>query len=462
MFNRKIRVLKSTTILILDHCVKLERTLMIKLNYILIFLVIFATSCQSQNTENKKKFSHLELEQDFNQLVNELETHPQINTFILKKDWISLIKRQSEKLKKASTIEEFYSICLPIVAKVGCGHTNLYNLEYNAATKEALVYLPYKFIIEDNQLYVIENLSSNSLIPLGSKITSINGKPIKDIINFILESMPADGYNKSYKKRMASKGFTYYYHALFGINDYNYLSYSFEGETKDLDFKCSELIPSKSLIAKDTKPLDFRIDQENNTAIITIKTFSFYNNVSHFEKFINTSFNTIKEYKLDNVILDLRGNQGGDPYCSSYLLRAISKKPIQYYKDDKDYPELIQPQKELGFTLKNKPYILIDGLGFSSTGHLAALIKEHDLGIFIGEELGSTYSCNGGQRNTTLTNTKLFLQVGQKTVDVMVNASDFNKSIGILPDISIITDYKSIIEKRDVVLENVFEIIKIN
>jgi len=433
---------------------------MMRFKFALLSLIFLVTSCQGQNHEVKKRFSKLELEQDFHQLVKELETHPQINTFISQSDWDSFIKNQKAKLREGLTIEEFYKICLPIVAKVGCGHTNLYNLKYNAATKKSLVYLPYRVIIENGKLYVIENLSTNKSIPLGARIESINGKPIQEIIAFIVSAMPADGYNKSYRRRMASKGFTYYYHALYGINDYNTLSYVHNGKTKKLAFKCSELIPLEGQTEKKAKKLDFKIDQETNAGIITIKTFSFYNNVAHFQKFIDSTFTTIKKQRIENIIIDLRGNQGGDPYCSSYLLRAIANKPIQYYKDDTSYPKLLVPQKSLGYKLANKPLILIDGFGFSSTGHVAALIQEHNLGVFIGEELGATYSCNGAQRNTALGKTELFLQVGQKVVDVEVDPSKYDKTKGIKPNIEVKSNIQSTLDKRDIVLEKAFSLFR--
>ena len=408
----------------------------------------------------KNNYSKNDLKEDFNQLIEKLETHPQVNTFISESEWNILVESQKSKLTDGLSIEDFYKITLPIVAKVGCGHTNLYNLEYNAATKKSLVFLPYRFVIESNKLYVIENLSENKLIPLGSTIESINGKPIQEILNFILSSMSADGYNASYRKRMASKGFTYYYHSLFGINDYNEISYQFDDVTERLEFKCSELIPNGNFLKNSDASLNFEVNEELQAGILTIKTFSFYNEVDKFRKFIDSSFTIVQNEKLENIIIDLRGNQGGDPYCSSYLLRAISNEPIQYYRDDKDYPELLRPNQSLGFDLPNKTYVLIDGFGFSSTGHLCALIKEHDLGTFIGEELGSTYSCNGGQENTILKNTGLFLQVGQKVVDVMVNPKNFDKTRGILPDIKVKSDYQSIISGRDAYMEKALELIK--
>ena len=152
----------------------------------IILLLFSVTCCQGQHDQDEIRYSKIELEQDFNQMIKELETHPQLNSFISESEWDLYVDKQKSKLIDGQSIEDFYRICLPIVAKVGCGHTNLYNLEYNAATKKSLVYLPFRFIIEHNQLFVIENLSENEIIPLGATIESINGECIQEILKFIL------------------------------------------------------------------------------------------------------------------------------------------------------------------------------------------------------------------------------------------------------------------------------------
>ena len=435
-----------------------------KIIYItLIISIVFSCRNEAQVDINryKKVFTENQLLEDFNILVEELEKHPAANQFISKEEWKKIVREQFYKIKDSMRIEDFHRICAPLVAKIGCGHTNIYNLQYNNDTKKTLIYLPYRFEIVDDKVFIIENLSTNKVIPLGSEVIAINGISITKIKDFILSTISADGYNLNYKTRMASKGFTYYYHTLFGINDKYQITYLSKAKRAVLKLSLSELIAAPNFKNKfnEEDPLSLKIYSNQDIAVIKIGTFSFYDKLDYFKNFIDRSFQKINDKKITNVIIDLRGNQGGDPYCSAYLLRAISDKSIVYYADDQNYPDLLKPQPPLNFNLKAKPYILIDGLGFSSTGHFAALVKYHDIGLFVGEELGSTYSCNAVQKNITLNNTKLFLQVAQKTVDVKVDPNLFSKKKGIIPDIEIKRTLNSILSENDETLNHVLKIL---
>jgi len=407
----------------------------------------------------KERFTKSQMTDDFDQMVKELEKHPRLGVGVNKVSWKKLVNEQKQKIGDSFSIDQFYRLCLPVVSKIGCGHTNLYNLHYNNMTKKSLVHLPYRVVISKGRLFVLENLSTNKMVPLGAEIVEINGKPVTEIIAFVMDCVPADGHNVSYKRQLASKGFTYYYHSLFGLRNRNTIKYLLKGENKllELDLKSLKAAPAKK--KKRKKALDFQMQKEIGVGILTIRTFSFYQQKQKFYSFIDQSMKSFFENKLRHLVIDLRGNQGGDPYCSSYLLRAIADRPIQYYQSDLNYPELLRPAPSLGFSFPFKTMVLIDGLGFSSTGHFAALVKEHHLGIFVGQPLGSTFRCYGGRRNSHPKNTGLFLQVGQKQVDVKVTPSEFKLEQGIQPDFAVQPTVKDQIDQRDLWLEKVKEIV---
>ncbi len=45
-----------------------------------------------------------------------------------------------------------------------------------------------------------------------------------------------------------------------------------------------------------------------------------------YKTFLDKSFSILVTKKVEHLIIDLRGNSGGDPYCGSYLLEYIAKK----------------------------------------------------------------------------------------------------------------------------------------
>lgn len=54
-------------------------------------------------------------------------------------------------------------------------------------------------------------------------------------------------------------------------------------------------------------------------------------------------------------------------------------------------------------------YTLINGVSFSSTGYLLALMKYQSIGHFIGEESGGSYACSDSSSNHLLSNTRIIL-----------------------------------------------------
>jgi C-terminal processing protease CtpA/Prc len=178
---------------------------------------------------------------------------------------------------------------------------------------------------------------------------------------------------------------------------------------------------------------------DGKTAVLTISSFNYYewNNYPVFKSFLDSSMNIINNKKIKNLIIDVRYNRGGSQYPSIYLLQHLMDKPFTYYskaefegKTDKMYGEEIIYPLENRF--KGKVYFLIDGNGNSTTGHFMSLVKAHNLGTIIGEELGSNQFCTAGQTLFRLSNTKLVISVANNTH--VSTATKLPDETGILPD----------------------------
>jgi hypothetical protein len=429
---------------------------------ILFILLLIHNSLFSQSLLDSFsiKYPKVELQEDFNQMITELKTNPAFYQYATEAEWESLIKNQNNQILDSLLLQDFYKLCMPIVAKLGCVHTVLIDKRFEKLG-DTLVYLPFEVFIENNRIYVLKSLIQNTSITPGSEIIEINGKLVSEIIDEVWNMIPADGYNASYKKNIFSEGFAYFYHSIYGLkNEYNILYKPYKSESLQNEIlKISEFIPIREKNTNNSN-LNLSLNKELSTAIITIKSFNYYNEVNKFKSFIDSCFKEIRVDKIKNIVIDLRGNQGGDPYCSSYVLRNLMSKKINryYIKDYGYYPQLIKPLSPIKNNLKEKPYILIDGLGLSSTGQLCALIKNNNLGIFVGEETGSTYTCNGAQKFVQLKNTNFVLQVGQLTFEV--DAKNLDKKRGIIPDYIIIPSIQNRIDNQDVVLDFIKQKVK--
>lgn len=417
-------------------------------------------------TKNYSKvYSRQEIESDLNQLVDYLKTHPKLYEFISEEEFNNMVKIQASSITDEMKTSDFYRIAQTIVAEVGCVHTALFD-DRPDSLPDNLFKLPLVLSFFENDLLVMENYKyeRNKTISAGSRILEINNVPVETIKETLWNCVSADGYNSSYKKRKLMTSFAYRYREAYGVDNKYTIQFIPPGKDapRTITLHVDDQKPSdKTLDSKHMKNnLQFSVNNELNTAIITIKSFSFYgSDLPYFKNFVDSCFEQINTQKIENMIIDVRDNGGGDPHCASYLINYISEKPINYYTEEFSWftnqprPDSIKFSRFL-----KTPYILINGGEASTTGHFCALVDYHNLGIFVGEQSGSTYTCNGSQKNLRLSNTELMLIIAQETFQVDVE--NMEKSIGIIPQYIVIPNKEEFLIENDVIMDFVLDQIR--
>ncbi|WP_107038074.1 S41 family peptidase [Brumimicrobium mesophilum] len=410
-----------------------------------------------------KVYSREELVSDLKQLVDNLKTHPQLYEFVSEESFINLIEIQESKITDSMKTTDFHRLAQPIVAKVGCVHTTLYDNRPDSLP-DHLFKLPLDLSFFENDLFVMENYKGNNTISVGSRILKINDVPVETIKETLWNGVSADGNNASRKKRKLMANFDYGYLGAYGVAN----KYAIQYMAPDDDSVITTVLNVEDQYSSEEKlaakhkenQLQFSINRDLNTAIITIKSFHFYNNeLQYFKNFVDSCFQQINTQKIENLIIDVRDNGGGDPHCASYLINHISEKPINYYSESYSwFRSQPRPDSVKFSSFSNAPYILINGGDASTTGHFCALIDYHRLGVFVGEESGSTYTCNGAQKRFRLKHTELVLVVAQDTYQVDVE--NMEKEIGIIPQYMVTPTKEEFLLKKDVILDFVLDKIR--
>ena len=408
-------------------------------------------------------FTEEELQEDFYQMRDSLETiHPALYEFTSKENFDLLFEKQYKLINKDLTVEEFHRLTEPIIAAVGCGHTGLWlpnNYWYIAPQK----YFPLKLMFIQDKVYTIGQYGDSFLIPIGSEIIKINNKPIKDITTILIANHRADGFNRAFKSARVEKKFSKLFALQFGYPEKFEIQFiqPINGEVQTtklspVSYSDIDNVPLRG----NTLAVEFLEDK--STAVLTINTFIYYDQLEMFKSFIDSSFSEIENRNIKNLIIDLRGNDGGDPFCSTYLLSYIEKEPVPYFSEPHgSYTPLADPIPLAEKNFEGKIYTLIDGNGFSTTGHFCAVLKYNNIGTFVGTELGATYICNGATRDIILENTRIILWTSHRhSYSVAVEGMD--KTRGIIPDYNIEPVIKELIEGKDTVKEFVLELINTN
>ncbi len=437
--------------------------MMIRRTIITIILFTFGLSnlVFSQNpTINNVVFSRSELIEDLNMLRDTLKVHPKLYEFTNKYEFDKIYQSIKNQLKDGMTADDFLKIAYPLVERIGCGHSSLFPPMSYIANPEGKT-IPLDIKIDQDDIYILSTFPEG-LIPSGSKLLAINNRSSKEIIAKLMDYVSVDGLNNlSAKKFGAEKMFGMIYPKFFTpTNNYKiHYQLPFCETTEEIileSYSIKEIWMPKMSIKN---PFSYKYREDLNALILTIKSFYFNGNNDEFYTFLEEAFAKAKNEKIENIILDLRGNGGGDPLAAGRLFSYLIPKPLKYFSDvfsDK-YAKLATSIKLAANHFDGELYTLIDGGGFSTTGHFVSLLKYLQIGKIIGSELGSTFTCNDNCIYVTLKNTGYLAKIARSTFSTAVEGMRADQ--GVLPDVHVAFSIKDYVDGVDSEIETIKKMI---
>jgi len=439
----------------------MNRTMKTNIIQLIVIILLSCTQITCANDisgENKttegitKIYALKDYQEDFNQMVELLlKKHPQPFEFISEDSLKNLINLKYDEITDSTTMGRFLWICREVAAAINCGHTEAWSFEVYRVPISMVFPVNVRYV--GSKLYVIDAKNNSNSLTVGDEILTINGVDAKTLQEAIFKHHPSDGYNESSKQEGTNLLFGPYCSMYYNFPKAYTVTVNKNESIDEISLvEAENLNPTRTFLDNCENQLCFDMNNESNTATITIRSFGYYKKqFPIFKSFIDSCFLQVKENEIQNLIIDLRNNGGGDPFCSSYLLQYIANKPFTYFhKDVKWYSKLkktIQPNPN-GF--KKKPYILTNGLCFSTTGHFCSIVKENNFGIIVGDETGGTYTCNDNSKIYTLKNTKVLFKVARNTYKT--TAITLTNKHGIIPDHYVIPDLDNILKNTDTVL----------
>lgn len=216
-----------------------------------------------------------------------------------------------------------------------------------------------------------------------------------------------------------------------------------------------------------------------------------------YDRLFDSVFTALKAGRTQNLILDLRNNEGGDG-TGEKLLTYLLTKPYQLYasaelkfvgypavvdylSDDKQdvfFPDSMVERTPAGlYQFKKaymplpggeqqpnsdhyagKLYVLINGASGSMATVVASFLKGNERGVFIGEESGGAMEGATARYGATLVlpNSKIVVHVGLlKTV----RAVAFTKGRGVEPDYKVTPKIDDLLKGTDTELNFVLSLI---
>jgi len=411
--------------------------------FLLTLFSFYILSCSPQEeiSGNNIIYSKEELLKDFDQLVHSLKTlHPMPFTDMV--IFASRREKQRAKIKDMGKID-FMRIIAPVIESVNCGHSYmLLETDPHHTIFQDGSFLPFEIRIIDEEIFVYSDLFDRGIQP-GSQILSINKSPSTGILEGIFSSLSSDGDIRSSKKEIINSRLPFYYLYYFYIESpKNFLiRYTLPGSTEIRE----DLIAPASLV--DLSMIsEYRYEKygiyetpyyelHKDHALLKIPHFNYYQKEQYkeFKSIIETFFHKVDELELPNLVLDLRGNSGGDPLSGRLLLTYLLQNPFRYLSSDSpDIQELKQKMDIQEKAFKGNLFTLIDGACFSTTGHVLSILKDQERGLLIGQETGGGFLCSDNSKKIVLRSTKISISVA--TMSFATDVYGQPRGRGIIPD----------------------------
>lgn len=431
--------------------------------FIVLLCTVMAIGCSSSRRafNPEKKYAPQELQQDYRLFRNILEeSHPGLYWFT-PKDSMDLYFDQGYRLLGDSMGEtSFRNILSYVTSKIRCGHTTVkYSKKYShyLDTLRQRMF-PLSLKVWPDSMAVVANLNRrDAILKRGTVITAIDGRRTVQLTDSFFNYISADGHILSGKYQTLSNRGTFgnLYRNIYGLNDQFTITYvdsmGFEKETiipvyeppVDTGRRATAARPPRTPSKEEPRPVVLRgsrnvqIDTTLHSAYMTVNTFLRGNGL---KSFFRRTFRELRKRNIQSLVVDVRGNGGGDASNSTLLTRYLVNKKFKLadslyaVRRTSDYSRYIEMQPLYWLMTQFITHKKSDGLyhfGFFERHYFKPKKKHHfdgDIYIITG---GNSFSA------TTLFAKVLQGQSNVKIVGEETGGGAYGNSAWMIPDVTL-------------------------
>ncbi|WP_426295193.1 S41 family peptidase [Dyadobacter endophyticus] len=415
-----------------------------------------------------------QLRDDFQSFRTALsQHHPDMYRYRPEESLNQLLDSCQASISGPMSLIRFNNLIRFAVSALECGHTSgSLPGEIMESYAAAVPMFPLKVWFADGHAFVLCSKDENA--PAGSEILSIDGESIENIRRKLMLYLPSDGKIETKKNAtLNNDAFLFLYNFIYGVKaTYRVSLAAAGGNPREVTLKSAKfentLCPAYKT-GSNAKPLEITYPGDS-LALLTIRTFSKQriNDANQdFPAFLETAFQQLQQRKITRLIIDLRGNGGGDDIYGALLYSYLTAEPFRYFlalqsrskpvMTANDHPGLaVQQPAKIHF--QQKVFVLIDGRTFSTAADFCAIARSNGRAIFIGEETGGGYEGNnsGGTVRVTLPYSSIQIAVPTVRYANAVKPAKIHGR-GIVPEYAVTATISDMLEGRDPQLQKAFE-----
>ncbi len=451
----------------------------------------------------KQQFTVADLRSDY-QLFRHIleESHPSLYWFTPKDSMDLYFDQGFARLNDSMDEVQFRNILSQVTSRIHCGHTTVkFSKRYShyLDTLRQPVF-PLSLKVWPDSMAVVANLNRKDLVlRRGTVITAINGRSTRQITDTLFSFLAGDGHilNGKYQTLSNRGTFGNIYRNVFGLSDHftvNYIDTDRQEKQAVVpifepppDTSRSRQAPSATRPRKPEKEeprtvvlrgsRNVQIDTTLHSAYMTVNTFS---RGQSLKSFFRRTFRVLKKNNIRHLVVDVRGNGGGDASNSTLLTRYLADKKFKLadslyaVRRSSHYGKHIEMQPlywlltqfvtrkksdgyyHLGYFERHyfKPkkrfhfdgdvYILIGGNSFSATTLFVKVLQGQPNVKVIGEETGGGAYGNTAWMIPDVTLPRTRLRFRLPKFRLVMDSSLVREGRGVMPDIMVPPSAESI------------------
>ncbi len=435
------------------------------LSWVMIILAMAAMlSCGSgsgQGVEDLPLLTPSEMTEELHDIYDRLKSeHPGLYWYTSEGELQSAFEQALAYASTQKTSLDHFRNLSELVAMVKCGHTRVLPSPSIRQHMHEAKLLPFTILVNDEGVYIDKSFDSTAFLP-EYQLIAIDEQPMDEILQIIYRRLSADGQNMTGKRKELQRSWPFYYHLYFNASVDRFQATVVDREGRASSVMVDGMTLQQLLAAgpprQEEEMLELELQEEKDLAILSIRTFN-ESDLTNYERFLKSSFETIKEKDISNLVVDLRGNGGGKDEYGALLVSYLTNEPFRYFEQIEVTPSYqgygsivnkngtqlmtshsgLSSQQPAKNHFQGQSYVWIDGGCFSTCGDVASVIAANNLSTLIGQETSGGAMGNTSGWSTTFEG---------KYSDISVNIPQWKyltaevspelEGSGVIPDIEI-------------------------
>ncbi len=263
------------------------------------------------------------------------DVHPNMYAYIGDEEFVEHRDALYEQIRTPMNSVEFYELVAPVVAKLKNGHTfvSSWLAEFDRYTNAGGKVFPLAISWAGTEAVLRENHGLDKL-PIGGTILAINGEDADEVMDRLSRYSAVECKDLNPANITRSDILPRLLWVEYGpVESWSLRIRASDGTVDDYEIRPINLAwwhyPVISRKAGESN-YSYRYLTEYAAGLLE---FNLFDNSEKFKTFLKEVFGDLKKRKASSLIIDLRGNPGGDSSMGDLLLDYLSREPTPQFQE---------------------------------------------------------------------------------------------------------------------------------